>query len=62
MGVAEGLPEELPLEGLGEPGGVVLDRLYKPGALRVGEKRRMLRILVWRKWGVSVRSLEQRRI
>ena len=49
--VAEGLPEELPLEGFGEPGGVVLDCLYEPGALRVGEKRCMLRILVGREGG-----------
>ena len=36
--VAEGLPEELPFEGFGKPGGVVLDRVDEPRALRVGEE------------------------
>ena len=44
--VAEGLPEELPLESFGEAGGVVLDGLDEPGPLRVGEECGILWILV----------------
>lgn len=45
MRVTEGLPEELPLEGLREAGGVLLDRVDEPGPFRVGEEFGILGIL-----------------
>lgn len=44
--VADGVPEELPLEGLGEACSVVLHRLNEPGALCVGEERGVPGILL----------------